>query len=220
MRVGLVTGIEFHEHATVPIPKGLRTRRWVQLDGCAALAKRAPPRPQAVAVAPVPQEAPAYAYAPPPLGLIVPQRGAVGRAALVVDETAMLRHSQPVHVRFQRVCRFEAAQNRWSASPLPDAMEISGPGLMNRTRVALRFEEGPGLHWAQWTEATDSGRGESKDFALVVAAGTSTDCRKGELPPPGPGEISLCVPRHGAAEPRAIPDPAVSCMPQGAFIAR
>jgi hypothetical protein len=90
-------------------------------------------------------------------------------------------------------------------------MEVSGPGLIGRTRVALRFAEDPGLYWAQWSELVEGGTGASRDFALVVAAGRNPHCREGALPPPAAGEISLCVPGHGAAEPRAVPDPAVAC---------
>src|SRR5688500_1483649 len=65
VRVGAVTGLEFHESAMLPIPKGLRTRRWVQLDGCDALAKRKPSRTQPIAAPVISAETPPYAYQAP-----------------------------------------------------------------------------------------------------------------------------------------------------------
>jgi len=215
-RVGAVTRLEFAQNATVPIPTGFHTSRWVQLEGCAALAKRAPPRePPPPPAAAVSLEVPGYAYRPPELGIVVPQRGAVGRLELIVDESRwLMRRIEKMHVSFRRICRYEPQGNRWLPLAKPEgALEISGPGLMNRTRVAYRFDEGPGLYWAQWSEAPDGDAGAAADFALVIPGGTSVHCRESELPQPGAGEIALCVPRHGPALPGVVPDPAAACPP-------
>lgn len=215
MRVGTVTSLEFHPNATVPIPQGFRARHWVQVDGCATLLKKRPSRPEPPAKpAPVSAQAPEYAYVPPKLEVIVPRRDSpLGRAILVVDEATMIGRAEPLQVRFKRVCRHDRATNRWTMLPLPEeGLEVAGPGLMNRVRVAYRFPEGPGLYWAEWSEALANDPGSAHSFAVVIQAGASVACREGELPRSAPGEISLCVPGHGPAEPRTVADPASSCM--------
>jgi len=213
VRVGTVTNLEFNEYAVVPIPRGFRTHRWVQVDDCAALAKKRPARPEAVVAQPVSTVAPPYAYRPPELDLIVPRRGPVGRASLVIDEGIMLKRAlAATHVIFRRLCRYDAASNRWEPLPAPDgALEVAGPARMNVERVAYRFPETPGLYWAEWSEVPADDRGAARSFALVVAGGSNVHCPEGGLPAPAAAEISLCVPRHGAAEPRAIPDPPLTC---------
>ena len=213
VRTGSVTRLEFQESAMLPIPKGLQTLRWVQLEDCTALTKKRPARPEAVAAAPpVSTETPAYAYQPPKLELLVPQRGPVGRMSLVVDENVMLVFKEPMHVIFRRICRYDPPSNRWESLPRPEpGVEISGPPLMNVTRVAYRFPEAPGLYWAEWSEAPANNRGAARPFALVIAGGTSVRCRESDLPAPAAGEIALCVPRHGPALPGTVPDPAANC---------
>src|SRR4029077_5473176 len=49
VRAGAVTSLEFNENAILPIPKGLRTQRWVQVEDCSALLKARPSRPEVVA---------------------------------------------------------------------------------------------------------------------------------------------------------------------------
>lgn len=212
-RVGSVTNLEFQPNAMLPIPKELRTRRWVQLEGCGALAKRKPPRAPAPVIAAVALEAPPYAYKPPDLRIVIPTHGPVGRALLIIDETTWVRLKlDRMHVQFHRICRHDAKGNQWLPLPKPEGLlDISGPGLMNRTRVAYRFDEGPGLYWAEWSEVPPENPAAAIQFALVIAGGTSRHCREGELPAPGPGEISLCIPTHGAARPGVVPDPAVAC---------
>lgn len=220
VHAGAVTSLEFHEHATVPVPKGLRTDRWVQVEGCAALARNWPARPEPAAVQPVSTVAPPYAYRPPQLELLVTRHEALGRAALVVDEGVMLVRKEAMHVVFRRICAYEPASNRWSPLPMPEAgLEVAGPPQMNVTRVAYRFPEAPGLYFADWSEVPANDRGAARSFSLVVAGGTSRHCREGGLPAPAPGEIALCVPRHGAALPGTVPDPSVSC-PAAAAVAR
>jgi hypothetical protein len=214
VRTGTVTTLEVHENAIIPVPRGFRTHRWVQVDDCAALLKKRPARPEAVpAPATVAKETPAYAYAPPKLELLVPRRDTPdGWASLVVDEGVMLLRAQAMHVAFRRICRYDPASNRWEPLPPPQAaLEIEGPPRMNVTRVAYRFPEAPGLYWAEWSEMPGGDRGAARAFALVVAGGSSVRCNEGDLPAPGPAEISLCVPRHGPALPGTVPDPVPGC---------
>ena len=221
VRAGAVTSLEFHENATLPIPKGLRTQRWVQVEDCAALFKARPPRPEVVpAPTKTAKAVPAYAYAPPKLGVIVPQRDSpLGRPSLVVDEGVMLKHERPLQITFHRACRYDPPSNRWVPLPTPGAaLEIAGPPRMNVTRVAHRFPEDPGLYWAEWSERVADDR-EAQTFALVVPGGSAVRCDEGDLPAPAPGEIALCVPRHGPALPGTVPDPGTGC-PAQAGLAR
>jgi hypothetical protein len=214
VRVGEVTSLEFHENAVIPVPKEFRTRHWVQVDDCPVLVKKRPSRPEVAPVETrVAKPTPAYAYAPPKLELIVPRRDSpLGRPSLVVDEGVMLLRKETMHVTIRRVCRLDAKSNRWEPLPPPAAaLEISGPAHMNVTRVAYRFPEGPGLYWAEWSEVPTSEREAARTFAVVIPAGSALRCNEGDLPQPGPTEISICVPRHGPAEPRAVPDPASAC---------
>jgi hypothetical protein len=215
VRMGSVRSIEYAQNATLPIPTGLRTSHWVQLDGCSALMAKKPERPEP----PPPPAAistvvPDHAYRPPPLEIVVPQHGSPqGRAALVVDETAKLRIGGDYHIRILAACRFDAAARKWNGLPLPEGpMEVAGPGLMNVTRVVYRFPEQSGLYWARWTEArVGAPKEEMRTVALVVASGASRHCHASLLPKPPQGEIALCLTGNGPAQPATVPDPELAC---------
>ena len=214
VRTGEVTSLEVHENAILPIPKGFRTQRWVQVEDCSALLRKRPDRPEAVpATRTVARETPPYAYAPPKLELLVPRRDSPGgQASLIVDEGVMLLRPQAMHVIFHRICRYDPPTNRWAPLSLPEAaLEIAGPPRMNVTRVGYRFPEAPGLYWAEWSEVPADDRGAARTFAVVVPGGASVRCNEGDLPAPGPAEIAICVPRHGPALPGTVPDPASGC---------
>jgi len=124
----------------------------------------------------------------------------------------MLKRDRPIQVTFHRACRYDPPANRWVPLPTPGgALEIAGPPRMNVTRVAYRFPEDPGLYWAEWSERSPDDREAPQTFAVVVPGGSAVRCDEGDLPEPGPGEIALCVPRHGPALPGTVPDPAQGC---------
>ena len=172
VRMGTVRSIDYFPFAIVPIPRGLKTSRWFQVDGCSALLSRKLARPEP----PAPQrKAATERPAPPPkLGIVVPRRESpMGRASLVVDEGVKLQHPEDVHVRFLAACRFDVAAQAWIALPVPnDALEISGPGLMNRTRVAFRFPEQGGFYWARWTETHKGAAEEVRTYSVAVPLGS------------------------------------------------
>lgn len=175
VRMGTVRSIDYFPHAIVPIPRGIRTSRWVQVDGCSPLLTRKVARPEPpapplnVAKGPAAQPAPA-----PKLGIVVPRReGRLGLASLVVDEGAKLEHPEDVHVRFLAACRFDVAAQAWIPLPVPDdALEVSGPGLMNRIRVAYRFPEQRGFYWARWTETHKGAAEEVRTYSVAVPLGS------------------------------------------------
>jgi hypothetical protein len=168
----------------------------VQVNGCAPLMAKKPARAEpAPPPAAVSTATPAYAYRAPELGLIVPSHGSpLGRASLVVDEDFKLKLGVDTQVRIHAACRYDARSRTWSALPVPaDALEVAGPGLMNRVRVAYRFPEGE----RALLGALDGRR--AHHFAHR-RGGRFASLPDGRSSQPAAGEISLCVPGSGAAQ--------------------
>jgi hypothetical protein len=230
VRAGAVTELEFFPLAILPIPRGLRTHRWVQLEGCTRLAG-SPPPPRVTAMPPPDPNSVDETEAPPGKELrrpasasptaseaIIPYlEGALGRGLLVVDERWLATRAHGQRVQVLRACRFHATTNRWLPVATPvEELEIALPGSPGANprpplRVALRLPEGPGLFWVEWTEA-DLGRPQDlRRHALRIEAGRPPQCPHAARRAAAPDEIVACVPNLGSGDLRAVPDPESYC---------
>ncbi|MDQ6923494.1 MAG: hypothetical protein M3Z74_04915 [Pseudomonadota bacterium] len=121
VRVGSVTDLEISS-SHIPYPTGLRTSRWVQLDGCGKLIPFPPP----------PEASPAHIkpeiLEPPDLAALVLRREpGSGDATLRVDEAWLRRHNMPVVFHVAKVCRYDAAAGQWQHLPPPDPRFVVRP---------------------------------------------------------------------------------------------
>jgi len=226
VRIGAVTSLEFFPYATIPIPRGFRTRRWVQLDGCPAMAKAVPAVPQQLLKANQARSGEIVrlrsdAYKPYfDLEAVKPVRnGPLGRALLVVDEQWVEQHGHAMLFRMLRACRYDASLDRWTPLPFEAgdyaiALNAGRPGEPgSTTRVAFRFPEEAGLFWAEWTETDREARDQGPVHSALIFAGSKLDCNDAGLREPAAGEITTCVPRSSGAEARVLPAPETGCKP-------
>lgn len=231
LRAGAATHLEFFPFAIVPIPSGLRTDRWVQIEGCGQLVAAVPAARIAAAPEPDPNTVD-EAMAPPgkelrrrvppsaaELEALVPDNEGqpLGRALLVVNESWLAGHGRPQRVRIARACRFDGDANRWRPIPLPDGdleialqQSVPGDGQPPR-RVAMRLPEGPALFWAEWTEADLDQPGAGRTHAVSLESGRKPQCPRTVRRAVAPDEIVACVPNHATGAVRAVPDPVAYC---------
>lgn len=233
VQAGAVTELEFFPFAILPIPSGLRTHRWVQLEGCTQLAN-SPPPPRVAAAPPPDPNAMDETEAPPgktlrrpeavsrtALEAVVPDReGALGEALLVVDERWLATRGHAQRVRLLRVCRYHSVSNRWqSIAASTEELEIAlheSPSENARAplRVALRLPEGPALFWAEWTEADFDRPQDGRRHALRIEAGRVPQCPHAVRRAVASDEIVACVPNLTGGDVRAVPDPETYCAMQ------
>jgi hypothetical protein len=228
VRQGAVSRLEFDQSTTVPLPKGWRARRWVQLEGegCAAMLREAPIQPRDAAA-----EARAARALQPPVRLnsdayrpdltlevIRPMRlSAQGHASLVVDDDRQARTGRPMRFHLLRACRYDAAANRWQGLALPSAEgDIALPGerpagSRRPARIAFRFPEEEGLFWAEWNEIDQAPAAAPRTHSALVFAGLDLDCDDRQLRAAQADEIAVCVPRLQRAEARVVPAPLSHC---------
>jgi hypothetical protein len=226
VRIGAVTNLEFFPDAVIPIPRELRTRRWVQLEGCPALTKAALVAPKSMAQVAdgrsvqAPRLLPLDAYLSSGLEAIKPVRSApLGFASLVVDEHWVEEHGHSMLFRMLRACRYDPSANRWSPIPFPTgdyaiALRNKRPGEARQpVRVAVRLPQEAGLYWAEWSETEGETPGKSAVHGLLIPTGPVLVCNDANLPEPAAGEIATCVPRARSAEARVVPAPEDHCTP-------
>lgn len=214
-RIGAETHVQFAPFAPIPIPVGLQTSRWVQLEGCQATMAAAPTAAQ-LGPAPKPREpAPrlrrAWPDPAPSWEAVRPARsGPLGRLTLSVDEAWLAGNGQPLVFRMLRACRYDPAADRWLALPRPQADgEIALRELPSTAeRIAYRFPQENALWFAEWAEIDRAGTG--RIHSALVPSGSLT-CRDNELPPPAAGEVVACVPTGMTTETRLVPAPEANC---------
>ena len=214
LRVGEETHLAIAEFAILPVPIGLRTTRWVQLEGCEALMNTAP---TASELGPPPR-----VPAPPaPLRRswvdradwesVRPGRsGGLGWVILHVDEEWLAKDGRPRSFHIERACRFDVGSNRWLNLPPPEgdrAISVQAADSTTR-RVAYHFPKEDGLYFAEWSEAID---GTSGPLHRVVMPSGGDSCRVTDLPSPAEGEIVACVPSGMISDTALVPDPVLNC---------
>lgn len=217
LRVGAATHIEFAPFAPIPIPTGLRTTRWVQLENCEAMMASAPTEaqlgPPPELPKPAPRLRPSWPDPAPAWQAVRPRRdGALGRLTLNVDEPWLANSGQPLVFRLLRACRYHATEKRWIPLPKPDADgEIAlRDKPVPAERVAYRFPEDGALYFAEWAEIGRGGTGKTHS-ALVPSGGVA--CRDHSLPPPAADEVVACVPAVGISDAQLVPAPEQHCSP-------
>jgi len=217
LRVGAATHVEFAPYAMIPIPTGLRTTRWVQLENCEAMMAAAPTAAQLGPPVEPPKPAQRLRRSwpdPAPMWEAVrPRRdGALGRLTLNVDETWLANNGQPLVFRLLRACRYQAPEKRWIplAKPEADGEIALRDKPAAAARVAYRFPEDSALYFAEWAEIGSGGTGKTHS-ALVPSGGVA--CRDHPLPPATAGEVVACVPAVGISDAQLVPAPELHCSP-------
>jgi hypothetical protein len=212
VRLGTVTHLESYPDTTVPIPKGFRTYRWVQVDDCGQLA----PLPRPAEPPPPPRLEPAPRT---PVHAIVVRRAAgTGLASLQVDESWFLSHPEPVDFALHAMCRFEPDAGQWVSLPPPKTgwawrippRQATEAGMPER--VVVRLPADVALYWLQWIERDHRDRrvgAESVREALAPSGPVL--CNDIDLGPAPPGRIPACVPFPDRAEARFVPIPREAC---------
>jgi hypothetical protein len=219
LRIGAATRLALAEFAILPVPIGLRTSRWVQLEGCQSLMNAAPS----------PDElGPPPAVPPPPASLrrlwvdradwesVRPGRsgGALGWVILRVDEEWLAQNGQPRAFHLLRACRYQQGMNRWMPLRQPEGDgDISVQAADSKVeRVAYHFPQEDGLYFAEWTERV---KGVSGPLHRIVIPTGGDTCRVSDLPPPAPGQVLACVPSYQMSDTALVPDPVANCGTSG-----
>jgi len=122
VRVGTALNLGIYPNAIVPIPSGFAASRWAQVDGCGKLAPLPPPTQ---AEEPLARVKPDIAEAPDLHSIVVRREAATGHADLIVDEGWLQKHNMPVVFQVAKICRYDAAANRWQRLPAPAARNSS-----------------------------------------------------------------------------------------------
>jgi hypothetical protein len=141
-----------------------------------------------------------------------------GHARLIVDETWLHEHNMPVVVHVAKVCRYDAAADRWEQLPPPSAngsLRLVPLALAETSagdRVVLDLPSGPALFWLYWSEQNEvnpSARSVRWRNAIVVAGRVL--CNDINLGPSPGNKVAACVPFGDHAEARFVPSPETGC---------
>lgn len=210
VRIGRSTNIDYLS-TSIPIPRGLQTTQWLQLEGCTALL-RAPAQLQSVVAVRAPevrlrrawQERADWESVRPM------QSGGMKWAALMVDEDWLARDGEPRTFRVVRACQFDASSKRWVTLPAPegDAEIALRTEPSSVQRLVYRFPRENALFFAEWTELVGGVAGPT--HRIVMPSG-SDSCRDLPLQSAAPGELAACVPAAGIADRMLVPDPVENC---------
>ncbi len=220
VRIGTATHLEYF---SVPIPRGLRTTHWVQLEGCTAMmdtppAVEAPEAPRSAAPVALPHRpwvnrADYEAVRPA-------QSGSGFRAVLAIDEEWLALRAKPRRFHLLRACRYEPATRAWTPLPAPegdaeigllDSAAAAAAAGMTTQRLAYRFPAESALYFAEWTEIEDETAGAPHRIMMPSGAGSCVDATRVT----GAGEVFACVPQSSVnpvAEGGPVPDPAAQCV--------
>ena len=224
VRVGTTMNVAWRRYSTMPIPQGLETSQWAQIDGCgkpAPLPRPQLPQPQAHLAAnePSPQAA---IDKPPPAelrALSVRRETRTGHADLKVDEAWLSRHGAPVNFQVTKVCRYDTESDQWRALPPPDPsrtlrlLPLTPQEAAAGERVAYEAPRVPALFWVSWWERDDEaipGRAQRYRREALLVSGPIL-CNDIALGPAPAGSIAACVPSADRAQARFVPEPAKAC---------
>jgi hypothetical protein len=207
-----VTRLEFFPDAILPIPRGFRTYRWTQLEGCGRLTPLPPP--------PQPPPAPAAALPPPPPDLrsvVLRRDTGTGFTVLNVDDSWFALHPKPVEFVLRDVCRYDAGTDLWTTvsmphPPVPVRIERRSD-TTSAPRIVLRLPEETALFYVRWVER-EAGERSARMQSVRDTLATSgpvlcndIELGRGELP----NRVPACIPFANRAEARFVPDPCTSC---------
>ena len=206
-----VTRLEFFPDAILPVPKGFRTYRWTQMEGCGPLTPLPPP--------PEPPPPPAAAPPPPPPDLrsvILRRATDRGFTTLEVEESWFARHPTPIEFVLRDVCRYDDAADRWTRIAMPH--EAVTTRIQPRTdsartpRVVVQLPEETALFYARWVEREqDEMRARMQSLRDTLATSGPILCEDIDLGPAPAGRVAACVPFANRAEARFVPDPKDRC---------
>jgi hypothetical protein len=216
-RAGTALRLEVIPNAAIPIPQGFSTLRWVQLDGCGALAPFPPPPPREPPVR-VAVEAPAAVRLE---AVLLRRDPASGRAALKVNEAWLRSRGVVVLFQVEDLCRYDAAADRWQRLPAPDPRvswrleSLPEAEIVRGERTAFELPAETALFWVRWREQEDSARSPRGPYNAIrrdeLATSGPVLCNDIALVPEAAGRVAACVPFNDHAQARLVPDPAETC---------
>lgn len=213
VKVGTASHIEYFKF---PVPRALRTTKWLQVEGCADMMNAGPLHEEAGAPAPAALPAPAPALRKSWLDradweAVRPQQeGGLRWAVLMADEDWLARHGKPRLFHLLRSCQFNAQTREWVSLPQPegDAEITLQTSLPRMQRIAYHFPKKNALFFAEWTETEDGVNGPA--HRILIPSGADS-CREASPGTFAEGEVLACVPSGGIADQVLVPDPAMHC---------
>lgn len=214
LHIGTITSIKFTD-TPVPLPAGIDTQRWLQLEGCQAQMAQAPEsellvEPQMVAHA-EPRTRSSWPDNLPEFEAVKPNPGGPGFALeLVANEDWVTRHGKPLAFRLLKACRYASGDSKWLPLPRPEgdlAVEPQ-PAPARIVRPAYRFPRDAALYFAEWSELWQDG---SEHRHSIMLPSSATTCIEHELPASGEGQTVACVPQGLTAETMLVPSPEANC---------
>ena len=194
-----VTHLEFFPDAVVPIPRRLRTFRWLQLEGCGPLTAYAPP-PDA------PRPPSRTPPAPPPdIHAIVLRRAMrTGFATLEVDESWFGPRPAPIDFVLRRRAAERIADTEGSAAP-----EIRS--RQQQSVFALPLLDGHRERALGAQAVTGDRSARNQAFHDTLATSGPILCEDIDLGPAPSGRVPACVPSSASAQARFVADPREAC---------
>ena len=207
VQVTSITRLEFFPDAIVPIPRGLRTYRWLQLEGCGPLT----PHARVVEPPPPPREPPPQA--PEIRAIALRRRTGTGFATLEVDESWFARSAAPIEFVLRGVCRYDADTDRWTALAMPHENVSTRIGPMANdqrptSRVVARLPEEIALFFVRWVERAAGDRSaRNQTFHESLATSGPMLCNDVDLGPAPAGKVAACVPFADRAQARLVAEP-------------
>jgi hypothetical protein len=212
VKVGTAMHIEYLKF---PLPRALRTTKWVQLEGCAEMMNAGPKHEEAAAAVPAPP-APEPALRKSWLdradweSVRPRQDDGLRWAVLMVDEDWLARRGKPRLFHLLRSCQFNAQTRDWVPLPMPDGdAEVSlQTSLPRMQRIAYHFPRKNALFFAEWTETEDGVNGPTHRITMPAGADS---CREAPSGTSAEGEVLACVPSGAIADQVLVPDPVLNC---------
>ncbi len=213
VKVGTAMHIEYFKF---PVPRALRTTKWLQVEGCAEMMNAGPLHEEVGAPAPAPLPAPEPALRKSWLDradweAVRPQQeGGLRWAVLMADEDWLARHGKPRLFHLLRSCQFNAQTREWVSLPQPegDAEITLQTSLPRVQRIAYHFPKKNALFFAEWTETEDGVNGPVHRILIPSGADSCREATPGTF---AEGEVLACVPSGGIADQVLVPDPVMHC---------
>ena len=138
-----------------------------------------------------------------------------GFLSLRIDEAALAREGDPVHVQVRVACRYVSARGEWQrlpASPTRIAYRMEPRSTFDASaaeRTLYELPKEPGLFWVLWIEEREKGGAKqpAREWQQTVNSGAA-QCASASNARSVDGRVNACVVLDGRAAIQSIADPA------------